>query len=119
VTRCATCGNDYARAFEVRAADGTTATFDSFECAIQRMAPTCARCGLRVIGHGVEVEGEVFCCAHCARHAGRRGPVDHVGEGGALGDPSPSESQVDTALEASFPASDPPSFWAREPGAVP
>jgi hypothetical protein len=44
--------------------------FDSFECAIHAMAPRCAHCGCRVIGHGVESDGQVFCCANCARLAG-------------------------------------------------
>jgi hypothetical protein len=26
-------------------------------------------CGCRVIGHGVEGEGAIFCCSHCARMA--------------------------------------------------
>jgi hypothetical protein len=44
--------------------------FDSFECAIHAMAPTCVHCGFRVIGHGVEADGLIFCCAKCARRAG-------------------------------------------------
>jgi hypothetical protein len=43
-------------------------TFDSFECAIHAMAPTCAHCGCKTVGHGVEVGDEVYCCAHCAEH---------------------------------------------------
>ncbi len=43
-------------------------TFDSFECAIHAMAPTCAHCGCKIVGHGVEAGGEVYCCAHCAEH---------------------------------------------------
>jgi hypothetical protein len=43
--------------------------FDCFECAIQKMAPICQRCGCRVVGHGVEVSGRFHCCAHCAREA--------------------------------------------------
>jgi hypothetical protein len=31
------------------------------------MAPICEHCQCKVIGHGVEVEGRFFCCAHCAR----------------------------------------------------
>jgi len=38
-------------------------------CAIQALAPTCAHCGCRVIGHGVEAEGAIYCCSHCARSA--------------------------------------------------
>jgi Rieske Fe-S protein len=74
---CEVCGNDYYLSFEVVAA-GHRHTFDSFECAIHRLAPVCAHCGCKVIGHGVEAEHEFFCCAHCARHAGVKGVVDHV-----------------------------------------
>ena len=35
---CEVCGNDYDKAFEVVAA-GARHVFDSFECAIQRIAP--------------------------------------------------------------------------------
>jgi hypothetical protein len=46
-------------------------TFDSFECALHAMAPTCAHCGCRIVGHGVEAPGgRCFCCAHCAEAAG-------------------------------------------------
>ncbi len=63
---CDTCGNDYDKAFQVTKA-GKTMTFDSFECAISAMAPRCAHCQCRVIGHGVEAgDGEIFCCASCA-----------------------------------------------------
>ena len=50
--------------------DGKTHTFDSFECAIHALAPTCAHCKCRVIGHGVEVSGHIFCCdSSPGRHA--------------------------------------------------
>jgi hypothetical protein len=41
---CETCGNDYDKAFQVKM-NGSTHTFDSFECAIHALAPTCAHCG--------------------------------------------------------------------------
>jgi hypothetical protein len=66
-TRCEVCGNHYERAFSVRTASGESHTFDSFECAIEALAPRCAHCNCRVIGHGVEKSGKVFCCDHCAR----------------------------------------------------
>ena len=47
--RCETCGNDYDKTFEV-IKDGETHTFDSFECAIHRLAPACAHCGCRIVG---------------------------------------------------------------------
>jgi len=75
---CDVCGNDYDKAFEVRTVDGQTRTFDSFECAIHAVAPQCEHCGCRIIGHGVEADGRIFCCAHCAEHAGVEGLADRV-----------------------------------------
>jgi hypothetical protein len=69
VAICEVCGNDYDKAFEVVSA-GESHTFDSFECAIHALAPVCTHCGCRVIGHGVETDGRIFCCAHCAGEEG-------------------------------------------------
>jgi hypothetical protein len=69
------CGNDYDKSFTVTMA-GQTATFDSFECAIHALAPVCAHCGCRVVGHGVEDNGDVFCCVHCAKSKGVSGLKD-------------------------------------------
>ena len=77
MARCEVCGNDYEMAFQVVAA-GVTHTCDCFECAIHRMAPICERCGVRIVGHGVEAEGTFYCGAHCARQDGERGLTDHV-----------------------------------------
>lgn len=63
---CEVCGNVYERAFHVEVR-GASHTFDCFECAIQALAPTCAHCGCRVIGHGVDADGTIFCSAHCTR----------------------------------------------------
>ena len=75
IQTCEVCGNRYDKAFEVRMG-GKTHVFDSFECAIQALAPTCAHCGCRVIGHGVEAGGIIYCCAHCADQQGVRGVQD-------------------------------------------
>lgn len=66
MARCETCGNEYPNTFEIRK-DGRTHVFDCFECAIEALAPRCAHCGTRVIGHGVEVDDAIFCCDHCLR----------------------------------------------------
>jgi nitrite reductase/ring-hydroxylating ferredoxin subunit len=75
--RCDVCGNDYDKAFTVTLG-GKTQVFDSFECAISALAPKCAHCGCRVIGHGVEQGGTVYCCAHCAKHSGVTGLRDRA-----------------------------------------
>ena len=66
---CEVCGNDYDKSFDV-VRDGETHTFDAFECAIQALAPVCPHCQCKVIGHGVEAGGTVYCCAHCAAESG-------------------------------------------------
>ena len=78
MARCAMCGNDYDKAFTITSADGSQQVFDCFECAIHALAPTCAHCGCRVIGHGAEHAGNMYCCAHCARASGVQGIDDRV-----------------------------------------
>lgn len=77
MARCDHCGNDYDKAFTLTLA-GQTMTFDSFECAIHAMAPRCAHCNCTIIGHGMEAQGRMFCCAHCARESGVKGLDDRV-----------------------------------------
>ncbi|PKZ64147.1 hypothetical protein CYJ73_18675 [Gordonia terrae] len=78
---CDTCGNDYDRAMTISIDNrGQTirGVFDSFECAIAQLAPQCARCGCRVLGHGWEVDDTIYCCAHCARSTGAADVSDRV-----------------------------------------
>jgi hypothetical protein len=77
MARCETCGNEYDKTFEIFM-EGETHTFDSFECAIHRLAPTCAHCGCRIVGHGVEADGDMFCCSHCAQEIGVTGTRDRA-----------------------------------------
>jgi hypothetical protein len=74
---CSVCGNVYDKAFEVTMA-GQRFVFDSFECAIHQLAPVCSHCGCRIVGHGVEADGVVFCCAHCAKEKGEGRLRDRV-----------------------------------------
>lgn len=78
MTICSVCGNDYDKAFVV-VRNGEPRVFDCFECAIHALAPVCGHCGCRVIGHGAESDGVVFCCAHCASAQGVDEMVDRVG----------------------------------------
>ena len=72
---CDTCGNDYDKTFTITSGQ-RSGTFDSFECAVHAMAPTCAHCQCRILGHGVETTGDIYCCAHCARESGHSGVAD-------------------------------------------
>ena len=76
MARCEVCGNDYYLSFEVIAA-GQRHVFDSFECAIHRLAPVCAHCRCKIIGHGIDANGTFYCCAHCARASGATDVADH------------------------------------------
>jgi hypothetical protein len=77
MARCETCGNDYDKAFQV-ILNGSTHTYDSFECAIHALAPTCVNCGIRIVGHGLEKDGTFFCCEHCAEVIGVTGLRDRI-----------------------------------------
>jgi hypothetical protein len=68
--QCEVCGNDYDKTMEITRG-GETHVFDS--------APACDHCGCRIIGHGIEANGSIFCCAHCATREGVQGARDRVG----------------------------------------
>ncbi|AUX23951.1 hypothetical protein SOCEGT47_044820 [Sorangium cellulosum] len=74
---CDSCGNSYDKAFQITVG-GTTYNFDCFECAIHKLAPVCAHCGNRIIGHGIEASGKFYCCAHCSKQQGIQGAIDRV-----------------------------------------
>lgn len=77
MAECATCGNEYDKLFTVTM-DGQTHAFDSFECAISALAPVCGRCGIRIMGHGVEAGQATYCGAHCAQRDGVTAAADRV-----------------------------------------
>jgi hypothetical protein len=76
IAQCDACGNDYDKS--QHRSECRKHVFDSFECAIQALAPECSQCHCRIIGHGVEGGGQVYCCANCARQAGVSAVVDRV-----------------------------------------
>jgi hypothetical protein len=77
MARCEVCGNDYDKSFEVNM-QGKRHVFDSFECAVHALAPTCSHCGIRILGHGLEADGAFYCCDHCSEQAGVKGLRDRV-----------------------------------------
>jgi hypothetical protein len=77
MAKCEVCQNDYDKPLEI-VAGGRRHTFDCFECAIHALAPACRHCGCKVIGHGVEDKGAIFCCASCAERSGVAGLRDRV-----------------------------------------
>lgn len=76
---CEVCGNMYDKCFEV-VMGNETHVFDSFECAIHALAPSCAHCGCKIVGHGVESADAIYCCAHCAAQQGVNRLEDRVEE---------------------------------------
>jgi hypothetical protein len=41
-------------------------------------APSCAHCGVKIIGHGLEKEGTFYPCDHCAEAKGVQGLRDRI-----------------------------------------
>src|SRR5262249_12617194 len=107
--KCEVCGNDYDKTFTVELG-GQRHTFDSFECAIHALAPTCAHCGCHIVGHGVEQGDKIFCCAHCAKQAGVTGLKDRQDGRPQRSRKDKADAIVREASEESFPASDPPAW---------
>ncbi len=54
---CEVCGNEYDKAFEIEMG-GRRHVFDSFECAIQALAPRCAHCAHSAGAHRVQDRAE-------------------------------------------------------------
>jgi nitrite reductase/ring-hydroxylating ferredoxin subunit len=75
---CEVCGNTYDKTMTIVGHDGAEHVFDSFECAIHALAPRCAHCECAIVGHGVEADGTIFCCAHCAEATGTTGLRDRA-----------------------------------------
>ncbi len=77
--RCEVCENEYDKTFQIiMPGESRAHTFDSFECAIHALAPTCAHCGCKIVGHGVESSGGYYCCANCASVVGVAGLKDRM-----------------------------------------
>ena len=77
MAKCDTCHNDYDKTFQILL-QGEEYNFDSFECAIHKLAPTCANCSCRILGHGIEASGVFFCCANCSTNSGEHGAKDRL-----------------------------------------
>jgi len=67
MARCSVCEIEYDKSLEI-SYGGDFYTFCCFECAIHKLSPACGHCGCRVIGHGTEVRGTIYCCEKCAEH---------------------------------------------------
>ena len=63
--RCLNCGENIEKDY-ILFVNGPEYTFDSFECAINFMAPRCSNCSSVIMGQGVHKKGEVYCTEDCA-----------------------------------------------------
>ncbi len=100
MSRCEVCGNEFTKPVTV-SWNGQQKTVDSFECAVQALAPRCDYCGQPVMNQSVQGEAPHYCCSVCEQKA-TSGQQDQ-------GNPE-EQKYVDNVIEDSFPASDPPSW---------
>lgn len=76
--RCENCGNHSSRVFTV-ILNNKSHFFDSFECAINKIAPRCFHCNTTIIGHGIDLDGSMYCCPHCAESKfEEETSIDHI-----------------------------------------
>ncbi|MDO9184358.1 MAG: hypothetical protein Q7U04_18225 [Bacteriovorax sp.] len=64
-TRCVNCGLNIEKDY-ILLINGQEFTFDSFECAVNFVAPRCKHCNAIIINSGVEMDGEIFCNSQCS-----------------------------------------------------
>lgn len=64
-TRCINCGFNIEKDY-ILYVNGTEFTFDSFECAVNFVAPRCASCNTVIMGKGVQTHGSVYCSSTCS-----------------------------------------------------
>jgi hypothetical protein len=66
MSSCATCGIDTREPLSITY-HKNTADYCCFECAITPLAPACAHCNCKVIGHGTYgADQKIYCCQKCA-----------------------------------------------------
>jgi hypothetical protein len=65
IKECENCGQLHDKPFVI-IKDGREHTFDSFECAIDFIAPRCFHCNKLVIGREIYQDGEIFCSPDCS-----------------------------------------------------
>ena len=64
--RCMNCGLNIEKDY-ILYINGTEFTFDSFECAINFVAPRCNHCNSIIIGRGIKHLDEIFCSFDCSK----------------------------------------------------
>lgn len=64
--RCENCGFNIEKDY-ILFINGTEFTFDSFECAINFVAPRCAACNSIVLGRVVQERGDTYCSDKCSQ----------------------------------------------------
>ena len=67
---CDGCGNHSERMFTVQTHDDRVFFFDSVQCAVPLLAPTCAHCLCPIFGQSVEIGGITYCGSGCAQRSG-------------------------------------------------
>jgi hypothetical protein len=63
--RCENCGMDIEKDY-ILFINGEELMFDSFECAVNFVAPRCAHCNTVIMGNGVHHSNDIFCSTFCS-----------------------------------------------------
>jgi hypothetical protein len=64
--RCMNCGLNIEKDY-ILYINGTEFTFDSFECAINFVAPRCTHCNSIILGRGTKQSDDIFCSPQCRK----------------------------------------------------
>lgn len=65
-TRCENCGSNIEKDY-ILFINGAEFFFDSFECAVNFVAPRCAHCNTVILGKSFQSGDQVFCTENCSK----------------------------------------------------
>lgn len=65
--RCVNCGVNIEKDY-ILFINGAEFTFDSFECAVNFVAPRCANCNTIIMGHGIKSAEDIYCSTFCSQN---------------------------------------------------
>ena len=64
--RCVNCGSNIEKDY-ILFVNGAEFVFDSFECAVNFVAPRCSACNSIIMGKVIHRADEIFCSANCSK----------------------------------------------------
>jgi len=103
MARCEVCGNEFTKPVTVEW-NGEQKTVDSFECAVQALAPRCEHCGQPVMNQSIQDDAPFYCCSVCEQKAQQKAQPAAAGGPASEADPRSRNTSTRSSRTAFPPA---------------